>query len=270
MRIQVGAISFNVTSGPNDWFWKRVNSGTWETETFRTFDAHIDRNTTVLDVGAWIGATVLYAAQLAKRVIAFEPDPVAFAELTRNLQQNPQITNITVLNAAISDQAGRVKLGVRDRAGDSSSSLLLASEAGWEVDALPLREIVRDAGAPAFLKMDVEGYEFTLAEQLAEILKTSDTTALLALHPHFFGIARKARMGRTSTLRKLSGSLAKRTIGRYEGFAAVREMAQRFEGLRVQDIDGTPLNLSSRAVRALLGQNVSDSGSILVRSRQRG
>ncbi|MFM7445052.1 MAG: FkbM family methyltransferase, partial [Tabrizicola sp.] len=88
--ITLGEWSFQVDPRPHHRFWKRVNSGAWEPETYAIFDRHIDDRTLFLDIGAWIGSTSLYGAQLAQRCVAFEPDPVAFAELSRNVDQNRQ------------------------------------------------------------------------------------------------------------------------------------------------------------------------------------
>jgi FkbM family methyltransferase len=263
VKVKIGNIQYEVAAGANDWFWQRVNSGTWEVETFRAFDQNVGKETMAIDIGAWIGATTLYLAQIAKNVIAFEPDPVAFEELKKNLALNPQISNVVAVNAAVAEQKGSVKLGIRDRAGDSSSSLMLASNEGWSVEAVSLRDVIREGGHKPFLKIDVEGYEFSLASSLAQGLKESGGSVLLALHPHFFGVARAAKLRGGG--HKLIGSLAKRTIGRYEGFRAVRDLAATFEkDFVVKDLDGSLLDLKARAKRAFVGRNVTDSGTILI------
>jgi FkbM family methyltransferase len=264
MHIQIGDIDFEVSDGPNDSFWKRVNDGNWETDTYDAFRRHVDQNTTVVDIGAWIGPTTLYLAQLAKRVLSFEPDPVAFAELERNLEMNPAITNVTAVNAAVSNQKGRVKLGIRSAAGDSSSSILLTNNEGWDVETRALRDVLREAGDNVFVKMDIEGHEFALATNLAASLEGGRGRAIVALHPHFFGVARAARIGRRDPLRKLAGSVAKRTIGRLEGYRAVQAMARSFARLGTQDLDGTPIDLSARASHVLRGDNVTESGSVIL------
>ena len=88
-------------------FWDRVDAGTWEPTTFQVFDREIDAQTTVLDFGAWIGPTTLYAAARARRVIAFEPDPIAANHLRSNIAINPELAaKITVIEKAVAPQAG--------------------------------------------------------------------------------------------------------------------------------------------------------------------
>jgi FkbM family methyltransferase len=267
LKVRIGRAEFEVTSGRNDAFWAQVNAGTWEPETFAVFDQNVREDTIAVDVGAWIGPTTLYLASIAKRVFAFEPDPVAYEELLANLSLNPHLTNVTVSNTAVTAQGGSVHLGVRSHAGDSSSSLLIEAKDGWTVPSVSFLEVLQTIEATPFVKIDVEGYEFFFGRELARGLRKQKGRALLALHPHFFGVARAARIGRTSKLRKTIGSVVKRTIGRYEGFSAVRELASYLERdeIEVTDLDGTPLDLKTRSLRALVGMNVTSSGSVLLR-----
>jgi hypothetical protein len=64
-------------------FWEHITDGTWEMLTLRLIaDVLLARPDSVyVDVGAWIGPTVLVGAQFARRTLAFEPDPRAFSEL---------------------------------------------------------------------------------------------------------------------------------------------------------------------------------------------
>ncbi len=62
-------------------FWRRATSGQWEPETLAVLRDHLDRDHDYLDIGAWIGPTVLYGARKARHVWCFEPDPVAFRHL---------------------------------------------------------------------------------------------------------------------------------------------------------------------------------------------
>lgn len=62
-------------------FWRRAGRGDWEPETFAVLDAHLRGDADYLDIGAWIGPTVLYAARKARHVWCFEPDPTAYRHL---------------------------------------------------------------------------------------------------------------------------------------------------------------------------------------------
>ena len=66
---------FNVTRD-DDAFWDRLEQGHWEPETLAVFDHYIGPETLHVDIGSWIGPTLLYAAERARLAIGFEPDPV--------------------------------------------------------------------------------------------------------------------------------------------------------------------------------------------------
>src|SRR5262249_10904497 len=76
MRTSIAGVEFSVAEG-HAHYWRQLAVGAWEKETFAIFAEHINKKTTVVDIGAFIGATALYAAYLGRRVYAFEPDPVA-------------------------------------------------------------------------------------------------------------------------------------------------------------------------------------------------
>jgi hypothetical protein len=88
-------------------FWKSVERGEWEPYTFSVLDRFVTPETTVIDIGAWIGPVTLYAAKTAKHVFAIEPDPVAFKELSALAS----VPNVSLFNHAILNRNGKVTLG---------------------------------------------------------------------------------------------------------------------------------------------------------------
>jgi len=107
--------------GPGFWDW--FESETWEPDTARVLRLCLDSDTTYVDVGAWIGDTVLLGACRAGSVIAFEPDPTARAVLKRNLSLNPLMENVQVRDEALSDRSGRGGLVYVGESGDSLTQL---------------------------------------------------------------------------------------------------------------------------------------------------
>jgi FkbM family methyltransferase len=188
--VTVGAISFQVDSRPHHRFWKNVNRGKWEPETFAIFDRHISRETMFIDVGAWIGSTSLYGAQLAQQTHAFEPDPVAFAELSRNIAANAGahwFQRLSVYESAINKDGRSFTLGGSAEGADSMSSALFPNrESQWTVHALRLPDILsehRKTGQHVFLKVDIEGGEYDLLPEVRDILADPLVTAYISFHP---------------------------------------------------------------------------------------
>ena len=88
LKISIGKLNFWVNQDGYESYWKLVNQGKWEPETFSVFDSNINKQTLFIDIGGWIGPTTLYGAQLAKKTLSLEPDPVAFKRLEENLNLN--------------------------------------------------------------------------------------------------------------------------------------------------------------------------------------
>ncbi len=130
---------------------------------------------TCIDLGANIGIYTRKMALQAKRVIAFEPDPWACAELRAGVAD---LDNVTIVNAAAGACEKKVLLYrhprfENDPASHSISSSVLAAK--WDItkeNAVDVRQIdfIRylkgldeDIGV---LKIDIEGAEVDLLESL--------------------------------------------------------------------------------------------------------
>jgi len=97
--------------------------------TFKVLKKYLDRQHSYIDVGAWVGPTVLYGSQLSRHAYAIESDPVAICYLRKNISLNPDlIDKISVIDYCIGSENGIVRLGTKT-AGDSESSLLSIGEA---------------------------------------------------------------------------------------------------------------------------------------------
>ncbi len=162
-----------------EWFWKIFADKTWEPSTFKIFDKFIDPERTMLDIGAWIGPTVLYASKRAKKVFAFEPDPVAYVALIQNLELN-KAKNTVPYPVAVSNVWGGIPFGVRGQLGDSMSSALWAKDDS-RVPAVPLAGLIIDTN-PAFVKIDIEGGEGDIFKGASLTLQEMRPTIHLSLH----------------------------------------------------------------------------------------
>jgi len=171
-------------------FWHKVKSNKWEPDTFAVFNKFLDTKHSYIDIGAWIGPTVLYGCQIAKHCYAIEPDPVALKSLKENIKLNKQLEKkITVFNCCIGNSCGQVKLSSRFGFGDSTSSLLSAkSKKTISVHSITLEEFLKlnkivDCN---FIKMDIEGGELIVLPNIKEYLKKYKPTLFISLHPFRF------------------------------------------------------------------------------------
>lgn len=169
-------------------FWHKAASGTWEPETFAVLRDHLDQDHDYLDIGAWIGPTVLYGARKARHVWCFEPDPVAFRHLAWNIELNG-LSNVSAFSAALSDDVGIARMAsFGGEAGDSMTSLLNA-DAGHGHDVLTLGwdhfASSADLSAVSLVKMDIEGAEFSVLPALIPWLKQHRPALFLSTHAPF-------------------------------------------------------------------------------------
>jgi FkbM family methyltransferase len=157
-------------------FWSRVDAGLWEPQTFEVFQRFLRPDHSYIDMGAWIGPTVLYGAMLSRRVHALEPDPVAFAELAANVEANPALRRKIHLhpcgigpdNGPLQLYAGGLYFGEQSHFGDSMSGMLAAPGAvgqprrevqGMDLERFLALNAIDDCN---FIKMDIEGGEYAV------------------------------------------------------------------------------------------------------------
>lgn len=191
LRVSVRGVEFLVRRGRNDEFWRAVGNGAWEPETYALFERFLRKDRSYLDVGAWIGPTVLYGCRLARLAVAVEPDRVAFPELAGNVSLNRPLTdNVRLVNACLDRRDGEVRFGSTGDGGDSTSSLLLhSSKTLWTVEAIALESLIARCGLDdcGFIKMDIEGGEYSVVPAARAYLRRARPTLLLSLHPGRLG-----------------------------------------------------------------------------------
>ena len=154
-------------------FYRKLSSGRWETGTFQTLARNLDRDTVCVDIGAWIGVTPMWSAQVAKAVIAVEPDPKCVGILRKIAADAP---NVTILEGALAVDRS-VAISVLD-IGDGECAT---------VRGISMDEIMRHAvGEEVFVKIDIEGYEFAIADEIAKLRNYRVRGLQIAVHPQLY------------------------------------------------------------------------------------
>jgi len=119
----------------------------------------------VIDVGAFVGDSAIYFAfKGARKVIAIEPHPGAYAEMMENIRLNNLEGVIVPINAGLASKSGRIS--IENISVNSTLSIhYKLSDCPEGVPAITLGELVDKFGIEgndAVIKMDCEGCEFDL------------------------------------------------------------------------------------------------------------
>jgi FkbM family methyltransferase len=169
-----------ITIDERDWLQSSIlSSGSYEPEVWAALARHAIADEVVWDVGAYIGSFALKASQdsRVKSVIAFEPDPLTFQILKRNLALNGDPA--TSYPLALSDTTERRTLihgpatnrgmstfdssastGIAEHVSDTRSEKLLT----FDVVCRTADELIADGEVPAptLMKIDAEGWEYEI------------------------------------------------------------------------------------------------------------
>ena len=192
-------------------FWDRVAAGRWEPHTLAVIDAIVDARTTFVDLGAWVGPTALYAAAIARRVVAVEADPAALDQLRRNLAANPPLgARVEVVPRAVHARDGDVTLGARRKPGDSMSSTLLGDAARtWQAATVTPEQLAAmlSGDERIVVKIDIEGGEYDLLPSLGPLLGRTQAV-LISFHPKMLAAATADRREATRRTRAALAALA--------------------------------------------------------------
>jgi FkbM family methyltransferase len=120
----------------------------------------------VVDVGAFVGDTALYYANFGAIVYAYEPNPVNFYWLKKNIELNPHLKDrIKIFNEAVGkDEEIEIPIGGNINGGFSIYSP--AKEKTLRIKSVSLRKILEENNLnnPYLLKADCKGCEYYIIE----------------------------------------------------------------------------------------------------------
>ena len=122
----------------------------------------------IIDCGANIGMATLFFKWLypQARITAFEPDPVTFKALERNVSEN-NLQNVAVHNAALANEEMQLPFHVPETGSLMMSAV--AGRAGGRTITVPAKRLSSFiTGDVDLLKLDVEGMEGPILQELAE------------------------------------------------------------------------------------------------------
>tara|TARA_B110000908_G_C10081021_1_gene369579 strand:- start:63 stop:788 length:726 start_codon:yes stop_codon:yes gene_type:complete len=179
------------TTIPNfDWYINSLKNETWEPETFKVFQKCANRDKIALDIGAWMGATTIALSKHFKKVYSLEPDFLALDALRNNIKTNG-CNNVEVIPHALYSEKTKLNFGTNpdfkhEGMGAStsqinsplSSTIVETTTFDLLSDIIPFDEV-------GFVKVDIEGAEEYIMDDLFNLAVKYKWDVLLELHPQF-------------------------------------------------------------------------------------
>jgi len=161
----------------------------FEREQITTFVGLLRPDDVIYEVGGHIGTWSVFMAKKVHqgRVIVFEPQPENRARLEQNTAKNG-LTNVQVLDAAVSDRAGHAQLGVREEHHDGRHSLMVDGNHTQtiRVPTMTLDQVAGERSMPpaTVVKIDCEGGEHGVLGGMSGLLNSGSIRLVFAeLHP---------------------------------------------------------------------------------------
>lgn len=159
-------------------FRSYIISGIWEELTTEMFRKVIKKGDIVVDLGTNIGYFTLLTSRLIGnegRVYAFEPEPVNYSLLVKNIEMNGY-KNIIPVQKAVSNTTGKVRLFIDNE--DSGAHTILPNNTKQEfveIESITLDDYFGDKKHPInVVKMDVEGAEMAALSGMDRIIKENE------------------------------------------------------------------------------------------------
>lgn len=172
--------------------WSRYYPADYEKENYAFLQQFVKPGMEVIDIGGHIGLFSVCCSQLNRgsgKVISFEPTPGTYALLKETLAIN-KCTNVTPVQAAVSEKEGTDTFYVSHTAGCNSNSLVKNKEekdlSAYDVKLVTIDGIVTTHGiTPSLIKIDAEGAELDVLKGGVKTFKQMKPVLILGLHPAF-------------------------------------------------------------------------------------
>lgn len=174
------------------WWYKHYPK--WESETFKILDMFSDKTKYLIDIGTWIGPTVLYSANKYEHIYGFECDNQAYKEICSNISAN-KFKNINMVNKGISNKIETKKMIDRGKIGNSVSTILdnslvnnIKYDKIWDIETTTVEKYFEEnnfnKGKISLIKMDIEGGEYNAIKGMINYLKSDQPNLYISLHYH--------------------------------------------------------------------------------------
>jgi FkbM family methyltransferase len=124
------------------------------------------KNKVVVDIGAFVGNTALYYANFGAIVYAYEPHPVNFYWLKKNIELNPHLKDrIKIFNEAVGKDE-EIEMSIGESINGGFSIYGQAKGKALKIKSISLKNILEknNLNYPCLLKADCKGCEYYIVE----------------------------------------------------------------------------------------------------------
>lgn len=142
----------------------------WEPNNLRYAKKLAGEPDIILDIGANIGQESVYYSDWARSVLAFEPIPVIYEVLCRNILDN-SARNVKTYNLGCGSE--RAFLNMRFQESNEGSSYICETPGrnNVQVEVVRLDDFLQDLeGKISFVKIDVEGFEMEVLKGMKNLI----------------------------------------------------------------------------------------------------
>ena len=191
MNTNIKEFDFIINNSTSVWVWNDIRSDKWESNTFKWLENHKGLNN-FWDIGAWVGPFTLYGSKIFNKVVAFEPDYIAFNALREHTIDN-NLINVTLVKEGLYNTNDNISFGFFcGKFGDSLSSINSSyisdrwkydpnctPDKEYKIKTITIEKSIELYGRPDLLKIDIEGGEEYLIDDL---IKFKFNAICIAIH----------------------------------------------------------------------------------------
>ncbi|MFJ4167920.1 FkbM family methyltransferase [Paenarthrobacter sp. NPDC089714] len=170
LTVEHGDKRFTVEAVSGDHIGATIAAGRkfYEWQFLGTLAEYLAPGDTVIDVGANIGNHSLFFAGVCDTdVVAFEPLPLAFEVLQRNVHANSLEDRIEVRQKALGAAPSKAKLEKLDLTNVGATTFAVDSDGDFEVSSLDAEAITARV---ALIKVDAEGMDLQVLRGAADLI----------------------------------------------------------------------------------------------------
>jgi len=189
-----GIVNYAISNGIKfdvvpHWFWKNFNNGKWEPDTIKFYRKYVSPVKEVIDIGGWIGPSMLAAYSCNPlKIHVIEADPASYQVLKKNTLNNYLNDKVELFNICIGDKNNEiVSFGFMDK-NIIDTSVKGINETGVGVITITLMDFLKtkDMNKINIIKIDAEGAEQYMGEGLKYISQFADIIVLISIHTPFW------------------------------------------------------------------------------------